>query len=98
MNDVRLEIAEGEFFSFLGPSGCGQTTTMRMIAGFEEPTGGVVRPHGQDVTNVPPNRRDVNTVFKPYALFPHMSATTTAERGDPVRLSWQPRHSYVIGQ
>ncbi|MBX6169374.1 MAG: ATP-binding cassette domain-containing protein, partial [Thermobispora bispora] len=70
---VSLAIAEGEFFSLLGPSGCGKTTTMRMIAGFEEPTSGVVRLHGADVTNVPPNKRDVNMVFQSYALFPHMT-------------------------
>ncbi|MFI9597293.1 ABC transporter ATP-binding protein [Nonomuraea sp. NPDC052265] len=70
---VSLDIAEGEFFSLLGPSGCGKTTTMRMIAGFEEPTKGLVRLHGKDVTNVPPNKRDVNMVFQSYALFPHMS-------------------------
>jgi spermidine/putrescine transport system ATP-binding protein len=64
---------QGEFFSMLGPSGCGKTTTMRMIAGFEEPTTGVVRLDGQDVTAVPPNRRDVNMVFQSYALFPHMN-------------------------
>ncbi|WP_336215653.1 ABC transporter ATP-binding protein [Nonomuraea sp. LPB2021202275-12-8] len=70
---VTLDIAEGEFFSLLGPSGCGKTTTMRMIAGFEEPSKGVVRLRGEDVTNVPPNKRDVNMVFQSYALFPHMS-------------------------
>lgn len=70
---VDLEIAQGEFFSLLGPSGCGKTTTMRVIAGFEEPTAGRVRLHGRDVTGVPPNRRDVNMVFQSYALFPHMS-------------------------
>lgn len=70
---VTLDIAEGEFFSLLGPSGCGKTTTMRMIAGFEEPSKGVVRLHGRDVTDVPPNKRDVNMVFQSYALFPHMS-------------------------
>jgi spermidine/putrescine transport system ATP-binding protein len=70
---VDLDIREGEFFSLLGPSGCGKTTTMRMIAGFEEPTQGVIRLHGQDVTNVPPNKRDVNMVFQSYALFPHMN-------------------------
>ncbi|MER7544438.1 ABC transporter ATP-binding protein [Spirillospora sp. NPDC127506] len=70
---IDLEIAQGEFFSLLGPSGCGKTTTMRMIAGFEEPTAGTVRLLGQDVTGVPPNRRDVNMVFQSYALFPHMS-------------------------
>ncbi|MEV0969572.1 ABC transporter ATP-binding protein [Microtetraspora glauca] len=70
---VSLAIGEGEFFSLLGPSGCGKTTSMRMIAGFEEPTRGVVRLHGQDVTNVPPNKRDINMVFQSYALFPHMN-------------------------
>src|SRR5689334_754292 len=70
---IDLDIREGEFFSLLGPSGCGKTTTMRMIAGFEEPTKGVIRLHGQDVTNVSPNKRDVNMVFQSYALFPHMN-------------------------
>ena len=70
---IDLDIREGEFFSLLGPSGCGKTTTMRMIAGFEEPTQGVIRLHGRDVTNVPPNKRDVNMVFQSYALFPHMN-------------------------
>ena len=70
---LDLAIAEGEFFSLLGPSGCGKTTTMRMIAGFEEPTRGAIRLHGSDVTGVPPNKRDVNMVFQSYALFPHMS-------------------------
>ncbi|MEU6035616.1 ABC transporter ATP-binding protein [Actinomadura sp. NPDC047616] len=70
---LDLTIAQGEFFSLLGPSGCGKTTTLRMVAGFEEPTAGEVYLHGADVTGVPPNRRDVNTVFQSYALFPHMS-------------------------
>jgi spermidine/putrescine transport system ATP-binding protein len=70
---IDLAIAEGEFFSLLGPSGCGKTTTMRMIAGFEEPTRGRVRLRGADVTGIPPNKRDVNMVFQSYALFPHMS-------------------------
>src|SRR5215467_12741224 len=63
---IDLEIREGEFFSLLGPSGCGKTTTMRMVAGFEEPTAGEIRLHGQDVTGVPPNKRDVNMVFQSY--------------------------------
>jgi spermidine/putrescine transport system ATP-binding protein len=70
---IDLAIHEGEFFSMLGPSGCGKTTTIRIVAGFEEPTSGVVRLHGQDVTGVPPNKRDVNIVFQSYALLPHMS-------------------------
>src|SRR5689334_337945 len=69
---VSLSSAEGEFFSMLGPSGCGKTTTLRMIAGFDEPSRGTVRLHSQDVTDVPPNKRDVNMVFQSYALFPHM--------------------------
>ena len=70
---LDLVIREGEFFSLLGPSGCGKTTTMRMIAGFEEPTQGGIRLHGADVTGIPPNKRDVNMVFQSYALFPHMT-------------------------
>ena len=70
---IDLTIRTGEFFSMLGPSGCGKTTTMRMIAGFEEPTRGTVRLDGRDVTAAPPNKRDVNMVFQSYALFPHMS-------------------------
>src|SRR5919109_2812001 len=69
---VDLRIAEGEFFSLLGPSGCGKTTTLRMIAGFEEPTNGQILLHGRDMVGVPPYRRDVNMVFQQYALFPHM--------------------------
>jgi spermidine/putrescine transport system ATP-binding protein len=69
---VDLRIAEGEFFSLLGPSGCGKTTTLRMIAGFEEPTNGQILLHGRDMVGVPPFRRDVNMVFQQYALFPHM--------------------------
>jgi spermidine/putrescine transport system ATP-binding protein len=69
---VDLRIAEGEFFSMLSPSGCGKTTTLRMIAGFEEPTSGQILLHGRDMVGVPPFRRDVNMVFQQYALFPHM--------------------------
>ncbi|MCY1141137.1 ABC transporter ATP-binding protein [Actinoplanes sp. Pm04-4] len=68
-----LAIGQGEFFSLLGPSGCGKTTTMRMIAGFEEPTAGKVFLDGQDVTGVSANKRDVNMVFQSYALFPHLN-------------------------
>jgi len=73
VRDLDIAIAEGEFFSLLGPSGCGKTTTMRVVAGFEEPTAGTVYLHGTDVTNVPPHKRDVNMVFQSYALFPHMT-------------------------
>jgi spermidine/putrescine transport system ATP-binding protein len=73
VDDAHFEIGRGEFFSLLGPSGCGKTTTLRMIAGFEAPTAGHVRLEGKDVSRVPPYRRNVNTVFQHYALFPHMS-------------------------
>jgi spermidine/putrescine transport system ATP-binding protein len=73
VREMNLAIGEGEFFSLLGPSGCGKTTTMRMIAGFEDPTKGSVFLNGVDVTGVPPNRRDINMVFQSYALFPHMT-------------------------
>ncbi|HEU5243667.1 MAG TPA: ABC transporter ATP-binding protein [Gaiellaceae bacterium] len=73
VDDISLDIAHGEFFSLLGPSGCGKTTTLSMIGGFEDPTAGRILLHGDDVTLVPPYRRDVNTVFQSYALFPHLS-------------------------
>src|SRR6187397_2480514 len=81
VRDVSLEIGEGEFFSMLGPSGCGKTTTLRMIAGFEVPDEGRVVLRGTDVTNVPPNQRNVNTVFQHYALFPHMSVVDNVSFG-----------------
>jgi putative spermidine/putrescine transport system ATP-binding protein len=70
---IDLEIEPGEFFTFLGPSGSGKTTTLRMIAGFEDPSGGTIELAGQDVAGVPPYDRAVNTVFQDYALFPHMT-------------------------
>ncbi len=73
VDDLSLEVSRGEFFSLLGPSGCGKTTTLRMIGGFEEPTAGSIYLGGRDVTVQPPYRRDVNTVFQSYALFPHLS-------------------------
>jgi spermidine/putrescine transport system ATP-binding protein len=73
VKSLDLAIGQGEFFSLLGPSGCGKTTTMRMIAGFEEPTAGKVFLDGKDVTDVAPNKRDVNMVFQSYALFPHLT-------------------------
>ncbi|MCM8747400.1 ATP-binding cassette domain-containing protein, partial [Thermomicrobium sp. CFH 73360] len=67
---VSLQIQQGEFFSLLGPSGCGKTTTLRMIAGFEHPTAGEIRIEGRPMGSTPPFRRNVNTVFQNYALFP----------------------------
>ena len=72
VDDLSLDIEDGEFFSMLGPSGCGKTTTLRMIGGFEDPTYGTVYLGGRDVTDLPPYKRDVNTVFQSYALFPHL--------------------------
>jgi spermidine/putrescine transport system ATP-binding protein len=73
VDGVSVEIREGDFFSMLGPSGCGKTTTLRMIGGFDEPTGGRILLHGENVVSIPANRRDVNMVFQSYALFPNMS-------------------------
>jgi spermidine/putrescine transport system ATP-binding protein len=73
VDDVSLEVASGEFFSLLGPSGCGKTTSLRMIAGFERPDAGRIAIGDADVTETPPHRRPVNTVFQSYALFPHLT-------------------------
>ncbi|RLM68192.1 ABC transporter ATP-binding protein [Halorubrum sp. Atlit-8R] len=73
VDDVTLRVREGEFFTLVGPSGCGKTTTLRLIAGFEEPTSGTVRFSGASVAGVPPEDRDVGVVFQSYALFPHMT-------------------------
>jgi spermidine/putrescine transport system ATP-binding protein len=81
VNDVTLEIPAGEFFSMLGPSGCGKTTTLRVIAGFEEPDAGRVLLNGEDVTFVSPKKRHVNMVFQDYALFPHMTVADNVAFG-----------------
>jgi len=73
VRDLDLDIERGEFFTLLGPSGCGKTTTLRMVAGFEDPTAGRVLIEGQDVAGLPSHRRPTNTVFQSYALFPHLS-------------------------
>ncbi len=81
IDELDLEIGDGEFFTLLGPSGSGKTTTLRVIAGFEQPDRGRVELHGADVTRVPPSERDVNTVFQDYALFPHMTVQQNVEYG-----------------
>ncbi len=73
VDHIDLEVESGEFFSLLGPSGCGKTTTLRIIGGFEQPTEGRIELQGEDVTWLPPYRRNVNTVFQNYALFPHLN-------------------------
>jgi spermidine/putrescine transport system ATP-binding protein len=81
VDDLSLDLSRGEFFTLLGPSGCGKTTTLRMIAGFERPTGGEIRIEGEDVAQLPPHRRPTNTVFQSYALFPHLSVEANVAFG-----------------
>ena len=78
---IDLEISQGEFFTMLGPSGSGKTTTLRMIAGFEDPSSGTIELAGEDVSGVPPYDRAINTVFQDYALFPHMTVGQNVEYG-----------------
>jgi putative spermidine/putrescine transport system ATP-binding protein len=85
VESFNLAAEKGEFVSFLGPSGCGKTTTLRMIAGFEQPTNGMITIDGRDVTYVPPNRRNVGMVFQSYALFPNMSVADNVGFGLKVR-------------
>jgi spermidine/putrescine transport system ATP-binding protein len=75
LENVSLDIRDNEFFTLLGPSGCGKTTLLRCIAGFEDVTTGAIRLYGEDIADLPPNKRPVNTVFQNYALFPHMNVT-----------------------
>lgn len=81
VRDISLEIQRGEFFSLVGPSGCGKTTTLRLIAGFETPTTGAVWLNGARIDHLPPYRRNVNTVFQSYALFPHLTVRGNVEFG-----------------
>jgi putative spermidine/putrescine transport system ATP-binding protein len=87
VDGISLDILAGEFFSLLGPSGSGKTTCLRMIAGFEMPTSGMIRLDGRDVSTLPPFARDVNTVFQDYALFPHMTVAENVGYGLMVRKS-----------
>jgi putative spermidine/putrescine transport system ATP-binding protein len=81
VDGVDLTIAEGSFFAMLGPSGSGKTTCLRLISGFEKPTGGAIRIFGEDVSNTPPHLRNVNTVFQDYALFPHLNVRDNVAYG-----------------
>jgi spermidine/putrescine ABC transporter ATP-binding subunit len=89
LDDVSLDIAEGEFFALLGPSGCGKTTLLRILAGFDFPDDGYVRIDGENVDGVPANRRPVNMVFQSYAVFPHMSVRENVAYG--LRVAGTPR-------
>jgi spermidine/putrescine ABC transporter ATP-binding subunit len=85
VDDLSFSVEHGEFVCLLGPSGCGKTTTLRMIAGFERPDAGRILIDGQDVTNVPPQRRDIGVVFQHYALFPHMTVAENVGFGLKMR-------------
>jgi spermidine/putrescine transport system ATP-binding protein len=90
VDGINLHMPSGEFFSLLGPSGCGKTTTLRMIAGFEQPTDGRILLDGDDVAFTPPHKRNVNTVFQSYALFPHLSVLDNVAFG--LRRQKVPKH------
>jgi spermidine/putrescine ABC transporter ATP-binding subunit len=81
VDDIDLEVHPGEFLALLGPSGCGKTTTLRMIAGFDEPSAGEIEIGGRSAVGIPPNKRDVNTVFQAYALFPHLTVLDNVAYG-----------------
>ncbi|MEJ0069884.1 MAG: ABC transporter ATP-binding protein [Pseudomonadota bacterium] len=97
VDGVSLAIREGEFFSLLGPSGCGKTTTLRMIAGFEDPTDGQLFIRGRDVTDLPPHRRDTGMVFQSYALFPHRTVFENVAFGLRMRKVARPAIAQRVG-
>jgi len=98
VSEVSIDIAEGSFFTLLGPSGCGKTTILRMVAGFETPTTGRVRISGRDVTELPPNRRNVGMVFQNYALFPHLNVFDNIAYGLRVRGMSRAQMDAQVGQ
>jgi spermidine/putrescine transport system ATP-binding protein len=98
VDNISLDIHDGEFFSMLGPSGCGKTTTLRMIAGFEQPTFGQIYIYGQPVAGIPPYRRPVNTVFQNYALFPHMTVAQNVAFGLEMKKTPKPEIERRVGE
>src|SRR5215217_4377516 len=85
VRNVSFALAPGQFLSLLGPSGCGKTTTLRMIAGFEQPTAGRIKLGERDITGLPARRRNIGMVFQSYALFPHMNAAQNVAFGLEMR-------------
>jgi putative spermidine/putrescine transport system ATP-binding protein len=98
VENFDLEVEPGEFVSFLGPSGCGKTTTLRMVAGFEQPTSGSIRLAGKDVTYAKPNERNIGMVFQSYALFPNMTVAENIAFGLRVRKEEGPARSDRVGE
>lgn len=98
VDDVSLDIPDGEFFTLLGPSGSGKTTSLRLIAGFDHPSAGRILLHGEDVTNLPPYEREVNTVFQDYALFPHMSVGENISYGLMIRSLPKPERARQVAE
>jgi spermidine/putrescine transport system ATP-binding protein len=98
VDGINVHIASGEFFSLLGPSGCGKTTTLRLIAGFERPTSGRVLLDGVDVAHTPPHKRNVNTVFQSYALFPHLSVADNVAFGLRFKTVTKAEASGMVGE
>ena len=98
VDNVSIEVLPGEFLSLLGPSGCGKTTTLRILAGFEQPDEGFIRISGNYVQGVPPYRRDVNTVFQHYALFPHMTVAENVAYGLRQRRTSKAEVSRRVGE
>ncbi len=98
VDDVALEIKDGEFFSMLGPSGSGKTTCLRMVAGFDRPTYGQIFLYGQDVSSLPPYERPVNTVFQDYALFPHMTIDENIAYGLMIRKVPRPQRTKQVDE
>ncbi len=98
VDGINVKVDSGEFFSLLGPSGCGKTTTLRMIAGFERPTEGQVVLDGTDVATVPPHKRNVNTVFQNYALFPHLNVEKNVAFGLRYQDSSKAESARMVGR
>jgi spermidine/putrescine transport system ATP-binding protein len=98
VDDLTLDVPSGAFFALIGPSGCGKTTTLRMIGGFEHPDAGRVRIGGQEVADLPPYQRSVNTVFQSYALFPHLTVARNVAFGLDRRGVARPEVTRRVGE